>query len=479
MPDDNKRDLDLMQRTFEMRDQEAFADWSGDRNPIHMSALAARRTQAGRPLVHGVHTLLWMLDSVCSSEAPPRGRMRVQFPSPVYLGDVVEVRSTRRADGALQVQASVDGAVVVSVKLSDTPAEDLPVLAKVEPGPPDWPASPLDLDLDQAVDQHGAVQFAALADHVGQAFPNLSRQIGTTPVAGLACLSRIVGMISPGLHSILSEIDVTFTGSASESVAYATTAVDGRFRTVDLAVDGGGLCGTVQAFGRTPPVRQPTTGELAQSIHPDAFAGEIALVVGGSRGLGEVVAKQLAAGGAEVMLTYHSGRQDAEAVERDIVGAGFKAGAVHMDMSADVDARVKALPATPTHVYYFATGPIFGRRTKVYDPNVFDGFRRFYVDGFADLIAAVRDRSGGAALHVFYPSSVAVEERPKDMTEYAMAKAAGEILCHDLDRGLPGLKITVERLPRILTDQTATIRAAKSESAAEAALRIVRRMHPA
>jgi acyl dehydratase len=44
--------------------QEQFARLSGDRNPMHMDAVAARRTQAGKPVVHGVHTLLWALNLV-------------------------------------------------------------------------------------------------------------------------------------------------------------------------------------------------------------------------------------------------------------------------------------------------------------------------------------------------------------------------------------------------------------------------------
>ena len=43
------------------------------------------------------------------------------------------------------------------------------------------------------------------------------------------------------------------------------------------------------------------------------------------------------------------------------------------------------------------------------------------------------------------------------MTEYSMAKVAGEILCADLMRSFPGLAISMPRLPRIQTDQTATV----------------------
>ena len=74
----------------------------------------------------------------------------------------------------------------------------------------------------------------------------------------------------------------------------------------------------------------------------------------------------------------------------------------------------------------------------------------------------------------FYPSSVAVVDRPGDMTEYAMAKSAGEILCADLERSDKRFRILVERLPRMLTDQTATVIPAKAMSPVEVMLPIVR-----
>ena len=37
---------------------------------------------------------------------------------------------------------------------------------------------------------------------------------------------------------------------------------------------------------------------------------------------------------------------------------------------------------------------------------------------------------------MFYPSTVFVQDRPQEMTEYAMSKAAGEILCADIARYL-------------------------------------------
>jgi hypothetical protein len=50
-----------------------------------------------------------------------------------------------------------------------------------------------------------------------------------------------------------------------------------------------------------------------------------------------------------------------------------------------------------------------------------------------------------------------VESNPPDMTEYCMAKMAGEMLCANMNRAGGRVHIIVSRLPRLLTDQTATV----------------------
>jgi hypothetical protein len=62
------------------------------------------------------------------------------------------------------------------------------------------------------------------------------------------------------------------------------------------------------------------------------------------------------------------------------------------------------------------------------------------------------------------------------MLEYAMAKAAGERLCADLDASHASLRISVERLPRLPTDQTASIVPAEESSVLETMLPIVRKV---
>ena len=78
---------------------------------------------------------------------------------------------------------------------------------------------------------------------------------------------------------------------------------------------------------------------------PTPLSGKVALVQGGSRGIGAAIVKRLVADGASVAFTYVSSASKAEALQDDIVVAGGNALAIQAD-SGDVDAVKRAVLKT-------------------------------------------------------------------------------------------------------------------------------------
>src|SRR2546430_10371732 len=73
--------------------------------------------------------------------------------------------------------------------------------------------------------------------------------------------------------------------------------------------------------------------------------GKIALITGGSRGIGAAIAKRLAADGAKVAITYTKGADAAASVVREIEREGGKAIAIQAD-ATDADAGKAAVEKT-------------------------------------------------------------------------------------------------------------------------------------
>jgi 3-oxoacyl-[acyl-carrier protein] reductase len=72
---------------------------------------------------------------------------------------------------------------------------------------------------------------------------------------------------------------------------------------------------------------------------------KVALVTGGSRGIGAAIAKRLAADGASVAITYTRGADAAGSVVKEIERAGGKAIAIQAD-ATDADAVKAAVEKT-------------------------------------------------------------------------------------------------------------------------------------
>jgi NAD(P)-dependent dehydrogenase (short-subunit alcohol dehydrogenase family) len=471
----------LASRTFGAEDQTRFAVLSGDFNPLHMDPVAARRTQAGAPVVHGIHVLLWLLDTIAASRTDISNvaTLKVRFSKMVYLGDRVDACLTQLTTEVVRAKVSVGGVEVVKFLAelgSVRAASDPPCPSLVETVP--HQTSPCDLALEEMEGRCGRVPFATGAAAFGAAFPDAARLLGERRIAALGCSTYLVGMVVPGLHSTYGGLDLSLTSDAyrTDELCFAVTSVDARFRRILVQISGAGLAGSLVTFSRMPPERQPSIDAAASLVKPGEFNSSVALVVGGSRGLGEVAAKLIAAGGGKVIITYATGAIDAQNLAAQINGWGGQCEVSAYDARCDAYQQLQGLSEPPTHFYYFATPTIFRRKAGLCARERLDEFNQFYLHGFYGLVeAACRLRPEG--ISVFYPSTVYVQDRPADMTEYAMSKAAGEVLCADIARFMPRVRVITQRLPRLPTDQTASLIRAKSANPLEVMLPIIRKMH--
>jgi len=252
--------MKLAQRTFRQADQSKFASVTGDRNPMHMDALQARRTQAGAPVVHGIHLLLWALDSLSAAhpELPSLRHLRAQFNKFVYLDECAEVVVTQQRETGIRLAITVDGAPRAKIAINfGEPMQGSSAMDTVSFEPVPRPREPLHLEFEQMHGRCGLLPFQMNEQDAAELFPAATRWMGARRIAALAASTCLVGMVCPGLHSIYSDLNVQTCAEAvpANALAFRCIEADPRFRSIDLEISGGGLAGVVQGFARTPPPR--------------------------------------------------------------------------------------------------------------------------------------------------------------------------------------------------------------------------------
>lgn len=443
------------ERRFSHEDQLRFARAAGDWNPLHVDPVHARRLLFGGPVAHGVHAALWALDVWASTRGEPASleRLKVSFRRPVLTGESVSA-TVDESPGRAKIAVRGRSATLITVDARFRAHAPSALAGAFALPPPEGPCD--DPTRAALVTAAGEVPLAADLTALASLVPHAARVLPAAQLVGIATTGTLVGTRCPGRHSLFGELEVSFPKSAPGGLAYRVTELDDRVQALTIELSGA-LSGHVRAFLRPAPRDLFAWRDAVRAVQAGEFTGQRALVVGGSRGMGQVAAALLAAGGASVRLSYRVGKAEAEAAVADLCAGGAEAGALAWDVSADpVDLATALGSWVPTHLYYFPTPPLHRGAGGPFSRELFERFAAVYVTGFSRAVEAVLALAP-PALRVYLPSTVALDELPDGMIEYTTAKAAAECLARVLQKAHPELSFRVTRLPRVATDLTASL----------------------
>jgi 3-oxoacyl-[acyl-carrier protein] reductase len=180
------------------------------------------------------------------------------------------------------------------------------------------------------------------------------------------------------------------------------------------------------------------------------LTNKIALVTGGSRGIGAGIAKRLAADGARVAITYAKGADAAAAVVHEIEGAGGKAIAIQADAT---DAKAVAAAVEQT-VAAYGRLDIFVNNAGTAIPKPFEEATLEELDRVIDLNfrgvliatqAALKHMQKGGHI-IMIGSCVGERMVTPGLAAYAATKGAVKMFTQGLSREVGSRGITVNNI---------------------------------
>jgi len=443
-----------------------FAEVSGDFNPLHVDPVMARRYQFGSTVIHGICGVLKALNIIVSKFNDPVliAKLKVRFNRPIRHNETVNVVCNNLVVGNSRIELYVSRKKVqiidvefrnVEKKIIDIPECNTNIVMTDNKA--------LDLDFKDSICIDDEINLFWNAGLMASLFPKLKMYMPANQIAILLGLTRIVGMRCPGMNSVFAGFTISFNTELKEfqeKLRYKVTKSDDRFLLIIISISNKIVQGEIEALFRPKPVQQPSLSLVKPLVNSFQFSSQRALIIGGTRGVGEITAKLIAAGGGHPVISYVRGQEDAQRVIEDITAAGGKCGVVQYNVLSPGRDIVDCFDGeSVTHIYYFASPLIEKTDSSVWNRNLFNRYCDFYLSGLADLLEIFLCIPGyrKKGLTVFVPSTIYLDKPEKGFSEYIAAKASTEVMIKQLIDKYPKWTTMVPRLPRMLTDQTSGV----------------------
>jgi NAD(P)-dependent dehydrogenase (short-subunit alcohol dehydrogenase family) len=173
----------------------------------------------------------------------------------------------------------------------------------------------------------------------------------------------------------------------------------------------------------------PTTQAAGVSV-----TAQVALVTGGSRGIGAAIAEELGRRGFDVAVSYRSDRSAADTIAAAIRSLGREAVAIEGDLSdptgasAVVDAAVRSLgrlDVLVSNAGRMVTAPLLDTTVEDFDSQMLTNARAGFLVTQAAAKQMIAQGDGG---RIVFITSKAAGRPVKGLSAYCMSKAALKLL---------------------------------------------------
>jgi 3-oxoacyl-[acyl-carrier protein] reductase len=164
-----------------------------------------------------------------------------------------------------------------------------------------------------------------------------------------------------------------------------------------------------------------------------SFAGKVAIVTGGTRGIGRAIATELARRGADVAFNYAQSVESAESLKSELEAAGVRALATQCDVGKTEAAAEMVKQVKET----------FGRIDYLVNNAGVTNLKGAWNFAKAALRVMLRQETGGSILNI---SSISGEVGMPGQSNYSASKAGMVGLTKALAKEVASRKVTVNAL---------------------------------
>ena len=459
---------------FTTQDLALFSAASHDRNPLHISEEYARATPYGEPVVFGILGALAVLGQLPDRDDRVLKSVSLEFRNPLTVGVTYRLEASETSTNQPIVKVYDSAQLMMKAAFTFLPGHG---------GTQPMNVSEASCTMESADRKRqsflvGTRVSGTYGPSAGE-FEQVVERWGLTAkgatviqIAAMMWTSFVVGMELPGRRAIYWQLALDFKSDFEQQpglLSYDVTIKDFDERldllhTVGNLLSGSTLFATAQmrAFVRQDSP-QPSIVRVTDLLpRSEQLRGKVALVIGGSRGLGAAISQALASQGCSVLVNYHQCKVEAEQIRASIRDQSGLIELVQGD-AADVQWCQK-LQENILKMYggldvlvCNASPPI---HPLLFVPEKLERFQEFLGKSLALVsvpmsifLGALSERLGWNVVI----SSAFVRDLPAGWPHYVTAKFAVEGLAQWAAVHNQQVHTLVVRPPKLLTDQTNTI----------------------
>lgn len=455
----------------------SFSKASGDWNPIHYDQEISRRYFTERPIVHGILSLLKVLDEYINYNKVKILSIKCNFKSPIYPDFEYKLFCEKLSNNSENLYLFNDKSLLFNCNLNFN-YEFKKITLNTNFKAPSK-ANPFNNKFKDLNKSKGKLELQIDSKFLKENYQSLIDYLSIESLVSLISTSKLVGMVCPGLNSIYSSLDFSLNEDYSKKfLHWEVKSASKKFLPVNIYVTSSGLRGTLNAFYREEPIQQIGIKELSEKVEKKIFLPKNVLIIGGSRGLGEITAKLLSFRNANLKLTYNKGVNDADRIAKEIIKFGHKASCSYLNI-LELDLLDKFINENERfdQIYFYASPRIKNSNKTIFDFNLYENYNKYYIKPLIKL-AEILGKNKIKKSKIFYPSTIFLDEdKNNSFQEYQASKLLGELITENINEKFENISILSSRLPRLLTDQTSKINNALIADSIKVINEILNRMY--